>query len=105
MTGLITQYAFIYTDENRLKLNNFREMMELADYLEKQGLVERFADFANGKGLARRNLMIKKSYHLLDTYINSRIIYNILDENAWMQYLNIDDKVIKAALQHFDEKK
>jgi carboxyl-terminal processing protease len=49
--------------------------------------------------------MIKKSYHLLDTYINSRIIYNILDENAWMQYLNIDDKVIKAALQHFDEKK
>ena len=105
MTGLITQYAFTYTDENRLKLNNFHEMMELAGYLERQGLVERFADFASEKGLARRNLMIKKSYHLLDTYINSRIIYNILDENAWMQYLNIDDKVIKAALKHFDEKK
>jgi carboxyl-terminal processing protease len=45
--------------------------------------------------------MIKKSYGLLNTYINSRIIYNILDENAWMQYLNRDDKTIKAALDFF----
>lgn len=101
MTGLILQFAFTYTDDNRLKLNNFREMMELSDYLERQGLVEKFADYASERGLQRRNLMIKKSYGLLNTYINSRIIYNILDENAWMQYLNRDDKTIKAALDFF----
>ena len=105
MTGLILQFAFTYTDDNRLKLNNFREMMQLSDYLERQGLVERFADYASERGLQRRNLMIKKSYNLLNTHINSRIIYNILDENAWMQYLNRDDKTIKAALEFFKKRK
>ncbi len=33
--------AFSYTDDNRLKLNDFKEMMEMSDYLNKQNLVER----------------------------------------------------------------
>lgn len=101
MTGLILQYAFTYTDENRVKLNSFKELNELADHLEKQGLVEKFAEYADAKGLQRRNLMIKKSYNLLDSYINSRIIYNILDEGAWVEYLNRDDKCIQSALYFF----
>ena len=45
--------------------------------------------------------MIKKSHNLLERYINSRIIYNIMDEDAWIQYINLDDNVIKAALKVF----
>ncbi len=101
MSGLILQFAFVYTDDNRIKLNSYKEMMELADYLKKQNLVDKFATFANKNGLQRRNLMIKKSHRLLDRYINSRIIYNILDEKAWTQYINGDDKVIDAALNVF----
>lgn len=101
MSGLILQFAFTYTDDNRLKLNSFKEMMEMADYLKKQNTVEQFATFANKNGLQRRNLMIKKSHNLLERYINSRIIYNILDDNAWTQYLNQDDNVVKAALNVF----
>ncbi|MBR2253076.1 MAG: S41 family peptidase, partial [Prevotella sp.] len=41
MTGLIMQFALTYTDENRLKLNSFREIQELADYLVKQNLVDK----------------------------------------------------------------
>ncbi len=101
MSGLILQFAFIYTDDNRLKLNNFKEMMELSDYLVKQNSVEQFAAYADSHGLKRRNLMIQKSHNLLERYINSRIIYNILDEDAWIQYLNIGDPVIKAAIGVF----
>ena len=99
MTGLIMQFALTYTDENRLKLNSFREMQELADYLVKQNLVDKFATYADKHDLQRRNLMIQRSYNLLETHINSRIIYNVLDEQAWTEYLNLKDKVIKAALQ------
>ena len=74
MSGLILQFAFVYTDDNRLKLNNFTEMMELADYLVKQNTVDKFATYADKHGLQRRNLMIKKSHNLLERYINSRII-------------------------------
>ena len=101
MSGLILQFAFVYTDDNRLKLNNFTEMMELADYLVKQNTVDKFATYADKHGLQRRNLMIKKSYNLLERYINSRIIYNIMDEEDWIEYLNLDDNVIKAALNVF----
>jgi carboxyl-terminal processing protease len=101
MSGLILMYAFSYTDDNRLKLNNFSEMQSMADYLSKQNTVDKFASYADDHGLQRRNLMIRKSHRLLEKYINSRIIYNMLDEDAWNQYLNIDDPVIKSALNVF----
>lgn len=101
MSGLILQFAFTYTDDNRLKLNNFTEMMQLANYLVKQNTVDKFATYADKHGLKRRNLMIRKSHKLLERYINSRIIYNIMDESAWNQYLNQDDPAINMALKVF----
>lgn len=107
LSGLILQFAFTYTDDNRPKLNNFKEMMELADYLDSQDMVEKFASYADKHGLKRRNLLIKKSHKLLDRVIDSRIIYNMLDEQAWTQYINLDDPVIKRrwmylrTMQHF----
>lgn len=103
MSGLIMQFAFSYTDNNRLKLNNFKEMMELSDYLVRQNTVEKFAQYADSHGLKRRNLLIQKSHKLLERYINSRIIYNMLDENAWTRYINQDDPVIFEALRIFKE--
>ena len=105
MTGLILQFAYTYTDENRLKLNNFKEMQAMADYLVKQNTVNMFADYADKRGLKRRNLMIQKSHHLLERHINSRIIYNILNEQAWTEYINQEDNVIKAALKSFYKEK
>ena len=91
MSGLILQFAFT-------------EMMALSDYLVKQNTVDKFATYADNRGLKRRNLMIQKSHHLLQRYINSRIIYNIMDEDAWVQYLNLDDPVIRAAQKVFKDK-
>jgi carboxyl-terminal processing protease len=102
MSGLILMFAFSYTDDNRIKLNNFKEMTEMADYLKKQNTVDKFANYANKHGLQRRNLMIKKSHKLLETFINSRIIYNMLDEESWNEYLNSDDPTIDAALNVFN---
>lgn len=104
MSGLILQFAFSYTDDNRLKLNNFKEMQSLAKYLVGQNTVSAFVGYAEKNGLKRRNLMIRKSEHLLERYINSRIIYNMLDEGALMEYLNQDDPVIKRTLQVFKDK-
>ena len=101
MSGLILQYAFNYTDNNRPKLVSYKDMMELSRYLVNQGTVEQFAAFADKNGLKRRNLMIRKSHKLLERYINSRIIYNMLDEQAWTEYINQDDPTIRAALQVF----
>lgn len=101
MRGLILQFAFVYTDNNRPKLSSFENMYDLADYLDSQNTVDKFATYADKNGLKRRNLLIKKSYNMLKLYINSRIIYNIMDEEDWIEYLNLDDNVVKTALDVF----
>lgn len=101
MTGLILQFAFNYTDENRGKLREFKDARSMERYLNRQNSVEQFVTFADKNGLKRRNLMVKKSYKLLERYINSRIIYNMLDEEAWTEYLNQDDPAIIETLRLF----
>ncbi|WP_308396413.1 S41 family peptidase [Prevotella sp.] len=103
MSGLILQYAFNYTDNNRQKLNTYSSMMEMSKYLVSQNTVEQFATFADKNGLKRRNLMIRKSHKLLERFINSRIIYNMLDEQAWTEYINQDDPTIATALRVFEK--
>ena len=98
MSGLILQFAFNYTDANRPHLRTLTEVIDLANYLQGQGLVDQFATFGTHNGLPRRNLMIRRSYHLLDRFISSRVIYNMLDEQALMEYLNQDDPVVEAAI-------
>ncbi|KGF53182.1 peptidase S41 [Prevotella amnii DNF00058] len=100
-SGLILQYTFKYTDKYRPILAKYNNMHSLANYLNKQNLVEDFASYANKSGLKRRNRMIKKSHSLLENYINSRIIYNMLDETAWIQFINLNDPTIKRSLEVF----
>ena len=103
MSGLILQFAFTYTDNNRQKMKMFKQMLDLSKYLNEQNTVDQFADYADKHGLQRRNLLIKKSHSLLEQFINGRIIYNMLDEQALYEYLNQDDPVITRALMLFKQ--
>ena len=100
-SGLILQFGYEYTDQNRGTLKNYGDEASLLKYLKKQNLVEQFAQYAEKHGLKRRNLMIQKSRRLLEQYIYSRVIYNMLSEEAWLQFLNEDDPAIREALHLF----
>jgi carboxyl-terminal processing protease len=101
MSGLILQFAFTYTDDNRAKLGAITNVKEMETYLKRQNIVEQFVNFADKNGLKRRNLMIQKSYKLLERFVVSRIIYNIHNEQAWTEYLNQNDPVIDETLRLF----
>lgn len=105
MSGMILQFAYNYTDINRPRLRTFTEMMQLAAYLRSQNMVNQFVDYADKNGLQRRNLMVRKSHNLLEQYIDSRVIYNMLDEQALNEYLNQNDATVLRALQVFREGK
>ena len=101
MSGLILQFAYNYTDENRQRLSELKEVKDMERYLKSQNIVEKFANFADKNGLKRRNLMIQKSHKLLERFVISRIIYNIHNEQSWSEYLNQDDPSIKETLRLF----
>jgi carboxyl-terminal processing protease len=77
----------------------------MAAYLKRQNIVERFASYAEKNGLRRRNLMIQRSHKLLERYIISRIIYNMMKEDAWIEYLNSDDPAVLETLRVMREGK
>lgn len=103
MSGLILQFCYDYTDDNRQKLSAYGDVPSLEKYLKHQGIVDRFANYADKQGLKRRNLLIQRSYKLLERYLFSRIIYNILDEQQWIEYLNSDDPAITESLRLMKE--
>ena len=105
MSGQIIMFAYNYTDENRQKLSQLSSIDEMATYLKRQNIVDRFANYADKNGLHRRNLMIQRSHKLLERYIISRIIYNMMKEEAWIEYLNSDDPAIIETLRVMHEGK
>lgn len=105
MTGLIIQFAYDYTDEHRVELAKYEDVKSMEQYLKKLGMVEKFVAYADKLGLKRRNLLIQRSHHLLERYIHSRIIYNMLSEQQWIEYLNADDPVVIETLKVFKEGK
>lgn len=97
MQGLIYQYAYVYTDENRKRLDKLGELNPTIDFLKKQNIVEKFASFAEKNGLKRRNLMIRKSHTLFEQYLLNNIISDQLGTSAAVQYINrTDPGVLKA---------
>jgi len=101
MSGLILQFAYDYTDDHRAELSKYDDVQSLEQQMKKQNMVEKFVNYAEKEGLKRRNLMIQKSRPLLERNIHSRIVYNMLDEQQWIEYLNADDPAIIETLRLF----
>lgn len=104
LSGLMSQFTFQYTDDNRPQLITYSTMDEFLKFLKRQNIVQQFVHYAAKNGLQRRNLLIQKSYQLLERFLNSRLIYTFLGENEWVKYVNLDDSAIKAALDVFKKK-
>lgn len=103
LSGMILQFCYDYTDNHRAELSACADRHALEKLLKRQNIVEKFVSYADKQGLKRRNLLIQRSYRLLERALCSRIIYNVLDEQAWIEFLNADDPAIKETLKLFKE--
>ena len=97
--GLIIRYTLDYTDKNRNKLKEYDTPQKMEAYLKTQNLLEKFAEYAEKKGLNRRNIMMYKSKQLFDESLYGNIIYNMLGIEAYITYSNLTDKTVQKALE------
>ena len=97
--GLILQFAFQYTDQNRQALQKYETSEDMLKYLKKQNILEKFARFAETKGLKRRNILMYKSQKLFERNLYGNIIYNMLDMEDYLKYLNQQDPTVLKALE------
>jgi carboxyl-terminal processing protease len=97
--GLTIQFSFQYTDQNRQKLKKYETADELLKYLKTQNILEKFARFAESKGLKRRNILMYKSKDLFDRNLYGNIIYNMLNMEEYVKFLNQTDKTVLKAIE------
>ena len=97
--GLTVQFCFQYTDQNRQKLSQYKTGEELLKYLKTQNILEKFAQFAENKGLKRRNLLMNKSKELFNRNLYGNIIYNMLNMEEYLKFLNQSDPTVQKALE------
>ena len=97
--GLTRQFCFQYTDQNRQKLQNYESSEELLRYLKSQNILEKFASFAESKGLKRRNILMYKSKDNFEKTLYGNIIYNMFDMEDYLKYLNQSDPTVLKAIE------
>ena len=103
--GLTIQFSFQYTDRNRQKLQKYTNAEDLLKYLKTQNILEKFAQFAESKGLKRRNILMYQSKELFDRNLYGNIIYNMLNMEEYLKYLNQSDKTVLKALEILEKEK
>lgn len=103
MNGYLSDFAFDFVDQHRNKLRNKTSLDDVLSYLKKYDLVELFVRYANKQGLKRRNLLIRKSEKLLDEYIKTAIISDVLDVESTVRFVNESDPCVKSALDLFEK--
>lgn len=97
--GLLIRFTYDYTDNHRPALSKIEKPLLMVDYLKEQNVINQFAAYASTQGLKRRNRMIIKSKKLFEQELYGRILYNMYDMEAWVEYLNQTDPTVLKAIQ------
>ncbi len=105
ISGLVYQYAFNFADGHRRELNELKTNEEIVRYLERQNIVGSFADFAQHRGLPRRNLMLYKSRKLFRRSLYASIINNVKETEQFYEFINSDDAAVERAVKILEEGK
>lgn len=97
--GLIRQYTFAYSNNNRPTLSAFKTYEPMLEYLKKQNLLEEFIAYAEAKGIKPTYWQIQKSKKRIEQSIYSNIIYNIQGMLEHTKYINTFDPTVKRAIE------
>lgn len=99
MNGQMATYAYYFVDKHRANISKCRKYEDVVAFLKNYNYVEDFATFADERGTKRRNLMIMTSHSLLERFLTSYIIGDILDTQAAVEYNNLSDLTVLKALE------
>ncbi len=103
--GLIYQFAFKYTDNNREKLLKFSSAKSLLKYLKGDNILDQFVSFASSKGIKARPIYINTSKREILNSIYANITRNILGDEAFYPIVLMNDETFLKAIEILKEDK
>lgn len=100
---LIQEYATIYSDVNKQKLQKFDSAEELARYLFRQPLLLNLVSYADNKGIRPRPYYIEESRKLFERQMVSYIVRNFFGEEAFFSIYLQDDILLHKAINYIEK--
>ena len=103
--GIIYQFAFKYSDENRELLSKFKSAKSLVVYLKKSNILDEFIQFATSKGIKARPVYINVSRKEILNSLYANITRNILGDKAFYPIALMNDETFLKAVEILNENK
>lgn len=98
--SLIYRFSLKYTETNRESLSRFTETGELEKYLDRQALLDQFAQFAAQNGVKKDPEGLMESGRIIHTQIKAYIARNILDNKGFYPIWTEIDTTLKYAIEY-----
>ncbi|MBA4322235.1 MAG: peptidase S41, partial [Odoribacter sp.] len=102
-SALIYRFAIKYTENNREILKKITDVNEMERYLEKQALLDQFAQFASNNGIKTDQAGLKTSGKIIHTQLKAYIARNILDNKGFYPIWKEIDTTLKFAIDFLNK--
>lgn len=96
--GILYEYAFRYTDQNRELLGKFKDYKSLWNYLKTQPILYEVIEYAETKDIKRRPVLINISRRLIENMTYAYILRNQFGDDGFYPVLLYDDPVVLKAI-------
>ena len=103
--GIIYQFAFKYSDENREALSKFKSAKSLLVYLKGENILDKFVEFAKEKGVKTRPVYINTSRKEILNNVYANIARNIMGDQAFYPIVLMNDETFLKAVEVLNENK
>lgn len=97
--GLVYQYALLYADQHRDKLNSLKSAGEIEQFLDRQNIMESFVSYASTKGVTPDKQGLKESGGIINTQLKAYIARNIIGEEGFYPIIQQIDKTLLKAIE------
>ena len=101
--GIFNQFAFEYSDANRINLKAFTNSEDMLLYLKKQIFLSDIVKFAESKGIRRRSSLINISANQIMNMTYACILQNFFGEEAYYSLILNNDPLVKKAIDEIQK--
>ncbi|MCK3685957.1 S41 family peptidase [Maribellus sp. YY47] len=97
--GLIYSFAYMYADQHRAELSEFKNADEFDVYLEKHHAIDDFVKYAQEKGVQKDAAGLKESGIIINTQLKAYIARNIIGDTGFYPIIQKIDKTLLRAIE------
>ena len=97
--SLVNKYSFKYVDDRRAEFSKFKTYSDIVDYLDADNVLSKFYDYAARNGVKRDNSLSAPARKQMRTYLYGNIIYDALDMQDYISFINLTDPTIDKAIE------